>query len=81
VTLTAWPGGVLLLVDDNGDGVPEEERERIFEPFVRAEGVTAPGSGLGLALVSQQVRAHDATIEVLDSPLGGARFSVRFAGA
>jgi signal transduction histidine kinase len=79
VTLSAWPGGVLLCVDDDGDGVAADER--IFEPFVRAEGVTAPGSGLGLALVSQQVRAHDATIEVLDSPLGGARFSVRFASA
>ena len=44
-------------------------------------GTTAPGSGLGLALVSQQVRAHDATIEVGESPLGGARFSVRFARA
>ncbi len=72
-------GGPELQVDDDGSGVAVEERERIFEPFVRAEGVTAPGSGLGLALVGQQVRAHDATIEVGESPLGGARFSVRFA--
>ena len=68
-----------LCVDDDGPGVAVDERERIFEPFVRAHGVTAPGSGLGLALVSQQVRAHGATIEVGVSPLGGARFSVRFA--
>ena len=73
-------GGPVLVVDDDGPGVAAEDQERIFEPFVRADGVTAPGSGLGLALVSQQVRAHGATIEVLDSPLGGARFSVRFAG-
>ena len=73
-------GGPVLVVDDDGPGVAAEDRERIFEPFVRADGVTAPGSGLGLALVSQQVRAHGATIEVLDSPQGGARFSVRFAG-
>jgi signal transduction histidine kinase len=80
VTLSCEAAGPQLIVDDDGPGVAVEERERIFEPFVRADGVTAPGSGLGLALVSQQVRAHDATVEVLDSPLGGARFSVRFAG-
>jgi signal transduction histidine kinase len=68
-----------LCVDDDGPGIGEAERERIFEPFVRIDGTQAPGSGLGLALVSQQVRAHDATIEVGRSPLGGARFEVRFA--
>jgi len=72
-------GGPALRIDDDGAGVPIDERARIFEPFVRAEGVTAPGSGLGLALVSQQLRAHDAAIEVGESPLGGARFGVRFA--
>ena len=81
VTLTGGPsgGGAELLVDDDGPGVAERERERIFEPFVRVDGVTAPGSGLGLALVGQQVRAHGARIEVGESPLGGARFSVCFA--
>ena len=81
MTLTAVSPGAELVVDDDGPGVAEDERERIFEPFVRADGVTAPGSGLGLALVSQQVRAHGATVEVGESPLGGARFSVRFARA
>ncbi len=76
VTLTA--DGPALLVDDDGGGVAEGERERIFEPFVRANGTTTPGSGLGLALVTQQVRAHGATVCVGDSPLGGARFGVRF---
>jgi signal transduction histidine kinase len=82
------PGGVVavslgagpeLVVDDDGPGVGEADRERIFEPFVRADGTRAPGSGLGLALVAQQVRDHGATIEVSRSPLGGARFSVRFS--
>ncbi|MBW3652972.1 MAG: HAMP domain-containing histidine kinase [Actinobacteria bacterium] len=77
VTLTA-NGGPALFVDDDGHGVAEADRERIFEPFVRANGTTAPGSGLGLALVSQQVRAHGATVRVGESPLGGARFDVRF---
>jgi len=80
VQLAATPSGPELVVEDDGPGVPVDDRERIFEPFVRADGVTAPGSGLGLALVSQQVRAHGATVAVGDSPLGGARFSVRFAG-
>jgi len=71
-------GRASLFVDDDGEGVAEAERERIFEPFVRADGTTAPGSGLGLALVSQQVRAHGAAVSVGESPLGGARFGVRF---
>ncbi len=76
VTLGAGP---TLVVDDDGPGVGEADRERIFEPFVRANGASeTPGSGLGLALVAQQVRDHGASIEVADSPLGGARFSVRF---
>jgi signal transduction histidine kinase len=72
------PAGPVLVVDDDGPGVADDERARIFEPFVRAAGTTAPGSGLGLALVSQQVRAHGAEISVQRSALGGARFSVRF---
>jgi len=75
VTLAAGP---TLFVDDDGPGIPAGERERIFEPFTRVEGTATPGSGLGLALVSQQAAAHGATVEAGVSPLGGARFSVRF---
>jgi signal transduction histidine kinase len=78
VLVTLDPAGPALLVDDDGPGIAEHERERIFEPFARIEGGDAPGSGLGLALVSQQVRAHAGEIEVARSPLGGARFAVRF---
>ena len=78
VRVTLTPEGELH-VDDDGPGVPEDQRARIFEPFARADGTAAPGSGLGLALVAQQARAHDAAVDVRDSPLGGARFSVRFA--
>jgi two-component system, OmpR family, sensor histidine kinase PrrB len=78
VAVTLAADGPALFVDDDGGGVPAGERERIFEPFVRSDGTTAPGSGLGLAIVAQQVRAHGATIEVGESPLGGARFGVRF---
>jgi signal transduction histidine kinase len=81
VIVSAGAPGAALCVDDDGGGVAVEDRERIFEPFVRADGVVAPGTGLGLALVSQQVRAHEARIEVSDGPLGGARFIVRFQGS
>ncbi len=79
VTLTAAPP--TLTVDDDGPGVPPDQRERVFEPFVRVDGGGGPGSGLGLALVAQQARDHGATVEVGDAPLGGARFTVRFGEA
>ncbi|MEC3913065.1 sensor histidine kinase [Nocardia sp. CDC160] len=65
---------VVLTVDDNGRGIPEPDRERVFERFYRAS--TTPGSGLGLALVSQQARLHggDATME--ESASGGVRLRV-----
>jgi signal transduction histidine kinase len=70
--------GPVLHVDDDGGGVPEEQRARIFEPFARIDGTDRPGSGLGLALVDQQARHHGVRVAVGDSPLGGARFTVRF---
>jgi two-component system sensor histidine kinase PrrB len=68
-----------LLVEDDGPGVPDADRARIFEPFVRLRD-DGDGSGLGLALAVQQARHHGAAIAVDSSPeLGGARFAVRFA--
>ena len=79
VRVRVEPGSpVALVVEDDGPGIAEADRERIFEPFARIDGSDAPGSGLGLALVNQQVRAHGASIEVGESPAGGARFEVRF---
>jgi two-component system, OmpR family, sensor histidine kinase PrrB len=72
-------GGAVLIVDDDGPGIADADRERIFSPFARLHATNGEGSGLGLALVEQQVRHHGARIEVGESPLGGARFSVRFA--
>jgi two-component system sensor histidine kinase MtrB len=67
-------------VDDAGPGIPAHERERVFERFYRGaasgrRGDTG-GSGLGLALVAEHVRAHGGHIVVSDSPAGGARFTV-----
>lgn len=75
---------VVLTVDDDGSGVPANERERIFDRFVRldeARGRDAGGSGLGLAIVRALVGAHGGTVRVSESPLGGARFEVRLAAA
>jgi two-component system, OmpR family, sensor histidine kinase PrrB len=73
----AAAGALLLSVEDDGPGVPEAERERVFERFRRGSATTAPGSGLGLALVAQQASLHGGGVEVGDSPLGGACFTVR----
>jgi two-component system, OmpR family, sensor histidine kinase PrrB len=64
---------VRLLVDDDGRGVPPEDRARLFGRFVRGSGAGAPGSGLGLALVAQQVALHGGRAELADSDLGGTR--------
>ncbi len=65
---------------DRGPGVPESERERIFEPFHRlaGHGEGAGGAGLGLALVRQIARHHGALVECLPREGGGTRFAVRF---
>jgi signal transduction histidine kinase len=66
----------LLSVDDEGPGVPEDRRERIFEPFytTKPEGV---GTGLGLAISHTILREHKGSLRVTTSPLGGARFEAR----
>jgi two-component system, OmpR family, sensor histidine kinase CiaH len=70
-------------VDDEGPGIPEGDRERIFEPFTRLSGTTRHGSGgtgLGLAIARRIVDAHGGTIRA-DSPSGGgARFTVELPG-
>jgi two-component system, OmpR family, sensor histidine kinase PrrB len=79
VALAAHPTPVLT-VDDDGEGIAEHDRDRIFEPFRRLEPAAGrPGTGLGLALVAQQAREHGATVEVDTSPAEGARVVVTFA--
>jgi two-component system, NtrC family, nitrogen regulation sensor histidine kinase NtrY len=66
-------GRAAIIVDDNGRGVPEAERERIFDPYVtHREG----GTGLGLAIVRKIVIDHGGDVTVVSSPQGGARFVV-----
>ena len=83
VTVTAYQkeGQVYLSVEDTGKGIPEELRERIFEPFFRVDKSRSRelgGVGLGLALVREIVRVHDGSITVKSNPSGGTVFDVIF---
>ena len=64
-------GGALIIVEDDGPGVPPAQRARIFQAYYSSK---AGGTGLGLALVKQVFDAHGGTISCEESPLGGARF-------
>jgi len=69
----------IIIVEDDGEGIPVGERDRVFERFVRldeARGRDAGGTGLGLAIVRELVAAHGGVVSVDSSPLGGARFTV-----
>ncbi|KAA0083298.1 sensor histidine kinase [Mycolicibacterium sp. P9-64] len=72
--------GVEIAVDDNGAGVPEEERSEVFERFSRGTTASRSGSGLGLALVAQQAELHGGTATLGASPLRGARLLLRLPG-
>ncbi len=87
------PGGILqillfrrgeqatLLVEDEGVGIPQQDRERIFERFYRvdkARSREAGGTGLGLAIVKDTVTKYGGSIEVSDRESRGTRFTVRF---
>ncbi|GAA4700884.1 sensor histidine kinase [Phytohabitans rumicis] len=73
-------GWAVLHVDDDGPGIPTADRVRVFDRFVRLDDARARdtgGGGLGLAIVAEIVAAHDGQVEIADSPLGGARVTVR----
>jgi two-component system OmpR family sensor kinase len=81
VALSARRAGGLLeiVIDDDGPGIPEDERERIFEPFYRLDRSrdrATGGFGLGLSIARKAVRLHGGTLRVEGSPLGGARFVI-----
>lgn len=70
---------VLLEVEDDGSGVPEDQREAVFERFARLDEARARdsgGSGLGLAIAREIARAHGGELSVSNGVLGGARFTL-----
>jgi two-component system OmpR family sensor kinase/two-component system sensor histidine kinase QseC len=70
-------GAPLLLVDDNGPGIPAAERERVFDRFWRRGESDQSGTGLGLAIVRSVALRHSAELMLDDSPLGGLRVRLR----
>ena len=72
--------GACLEVEDNGYGIPEEEHERVFEPFHRLRPRDA-GTGLGLSLVKQVMDHHHGRVTLSTAPGGGALLRLEFASA
>jgi signal transduction histidine kinase len=80
ITLADLGDDVVLTVDDDGPGIPESERQRVLQRFVRLDEARSRddgGSGLGLSIVDEVVRAHGGSMSITRSPLGGARIQVR----
>lgn len=72
---------VEVTVDDEGPGIPPEERELVFERFYRAvESRAMPGSGLGLAIVKQVMESHGGSVRAEASPSGGTRIVLELPG-
>jgi len=67
---------IRLLVDDDGPGVPEQDRQRVFESFVQLDRAAGrkTGFGLGLAIVKRAMDWHGGDVAISQAPLGGARF-------
>jgi signal transduction histidine kinase len=81
LSLVQNEGDVMMAVEDDGEGVPPSERERIFERFVRLDegrDRDSGGSGLGLAIVSEIAAVHGASVAMVDGAGGGARIELRF---
>ena len=73
--------GIQLSVEDNGPGIPHDERERVFERFHRLLGNGADGCGLGLAIVREIAHSHGATVRLEPGAGGGTRVSAEFPPA
>jgi two-component system osmolarity sensor histidine kinase EnvZ len=80
VSMRARGHGVDVIIDDDGPGIPVEQREDVFRPFFRLDSSRNPetgGTGLGLAIARDIVRTHGGEVTLHDSPLGGLRAVLR----
>lgn len=80
ITATLTNDEFALIIEDDGDGIPPEDRQRVFEPFVRLDVARTRGdiggTGLGLAIVERIAVLHGGRTSIADSDLGGARITV-----
>ena len=79
VSRRSQPERASFAIVDHGEGIPPQIREKIFQRFWRADTSRARetgGSGLGLAIVASIVAAHNGTVDVVETPGGGATFRV-----
>lgn len=72
---------IVIIVDDNGRGLPAEEHKTVLGRFSRGTTAAPGGSGLGLALVAQQAALHRGSIELSNGPLGGLRATLTVSAA
>jgi two-component system, OmpR family, sensor kinase len=80
VQARAKDGAILIVIDDDGPGIPKAELERVFTPFYRLErsrSRTTGGAGLGLAIARSVVRAHGGEVTLANGEGGGLRQTVR----
>ena len=77
IMLSREPGRIIIAVEDNGPGMLEEEREKAFERFWRADQArSTPGTGIGLAIVQAAAHAHGGEAAVAAAKDGGCRFTI-----
>lgn len=76
---TPFPAGVVVIVDDEGEGIPSDLRRQVFTKFWK--GRARGGSGLGLYIVGGLTKAHGGTVAIVDAPGGGARVVVTWPAA
>jgi signal transduction histidine kinase len=79
VRIATKDGAFLVSIDDEGPGIPADQRQTVLEPFHRLEksrNRATGGAGLGLAVVRSLVEAHGGTIEIAATPGGGTRVNV-----
>lgn len=80
ITTTRHDETVEIAVEDDGPGIPEEQREAVFKPFYRLDGarnLNTGGAGLGLAIARDVIRGHGGDITMMESAVGGLRAEVR----
>lgn len=77
ISAASWHDDIEVRVSDRGPGIPQSERQRVFEPFVRADDDPRAGSGLGLSIAQALVEAHGGSMWIEPAPGGGATVAFR----